>query len=397
MAYATFTDALMQAKRASQLRGTPFSTADTRNLQSSYMADATERANADRASTLAEDTLTSNNANFAAQLAQEKLNTEAQISAADAASKKQMISSGIGTAASLGGAYLMRPAAAGAGAAASTLSEGVAGGVSAGMGGAGEGATLAGGGMGTALGSVGMAGAYAAPAIIAAHYGMPVLGGMLSRNTPGEEGSSNVFQQGARITENEWATPIEAVSREMGVEMPEVAQAIFNPGGYLLGKGGTVICTELHRQCLLSNDILKYDSLFRERYISDAEYLGYRILAAPVVWLLRKSARFTRFFSPLAVATATEMASRANVTINGTMQGKAVLAVMVPICGKVGRVASYFSHPMRFMQALYLSLAPPALLMIPGRVRPKNPGTRPDSFWHCFSSLTQSSSVLPGG
>jgi hypothetical protein len=72
MAYMTFTDALMQAKRASQLRGLPFSTTDTSNLQSAYMTGAAERAGAGRAAALAEKTLAGQKRNFADTLAQEK-------------------------------------------------------------------------------------------------------------------------------------------------------------------------------------------------------------------------------------------------------------------------------------------------------------------------------------
>jgi len=72
MAYMTFTDALMQAKRASQLRGTPFTTADTSNLQSAYMSGAAERAAGGRSAALAEQTLAGQKRNFANTLAQER-------------------------------------------------------------------------------------------------------------------------------------------------------------------------------------------------------------------------------------------------------------------------------------------------------------------------------------
>ena len=68
----TFTDALMQAKRASQLRGVPFSTRDVSNLQSAYMSGAAERAAGGRAAALAEKTLAGQKMNFAETLAQEK-------------------------------------------------------------------------------------------------------------------------------------------------------------------------------------------------------------------------------------------------------------------------------------------------------------------------------------
>jgi hypothetical protein len=190
------------------------------------------------------------------------------------------------------------------------------------------------------------------PYVAAAKIGMPILGSTLQKITPGEPDSSNVFQQGATITKEDYMRPIEAVSELAGVDIPEPVEAAFNPGGYLMDKlGGTVICTELNRQGLLSKEIRDSDSDYRRRYISDVEYTGYRIMASPVVWLLRKSKRFARIFSPIAIATATEMASRVNTQINGTVKGKVVLAVMVPICRKVGTIAGRFGyslsdHPM---------------------------------------------------
>jgi len=72
MAYMTFTDALMQTKRASQLRGIPFSTRDFQNLHSSYMSGAAERVSGERSAALSEKTLSSQQENFATALAQEK-------------------------------------------------------------------------------------------------------------------------------------------------------------------------------------------------------------------------------------------------------------------------------------------------------------------------------------
>jgi len=87
----------------------------------------------------------------------------------------------------------------------------------------------------------------AAPYVAAARIGMPILGGILEKYSPGEEGSSNVFQQGARITGEDYMRPIEAVTETaFGVETPEIIDVAFNPGGYLMNKisgGGTWLCT----------------------------------------------------------------------------------------------------------------------------------------------------------
>jgi hypothetical protein len=118
MAYATFTDALMQAKRASKLRGIPFSTRDVQNLQSGYMEGAAERASAERSSELAEKSLSSQQQNWSDTLAQEKELAGLSRSQSEQISRDQMESQekastkamygNIGqTAASLGGAYLL--------------------------------------------------------------------------------------------------------------------------------------------------------------------------------------------------------------------------------------------------------------------------------------------------
>lgn len=90
MAYMTFTDALMQAKRASTLRGTPFTATDTSNLQSAYMSGAAERAGAGRSAALAEQSLAGQKKNFADTLAQEK-----EISAASLTQQKGLSESSL--------------------------------------------------------------------------------------------------------------------------------------------------------------------------------------------------------------------------------------------------------------------------------------------------------------
>ena len=125
MGYLNFTDALMQAKRASQLRGTPFSTRDLFNTQSAYMSGAAERAAGERSAALAERAQTAQEKNWTDTLAQEKelaglSRTQAreiagmQMSAADKAANKALVGSAINTAGTLGGAYLISKALTGA-------------------------------------------------------------------------------------------------------------------------------------------------------------------------------------------------------------------------------------------------------------------------------------------
>ncbi len=80
MAYMTFTDALMNAKRASRMRGTPFSTRDTMNVQSSYMGlgGGAERASARMSSASDQKSLAAQKQNFADTLAEQKSQFEQQ-------------------------------------------------------------------------------------------------------------------------------------------------------------------------------------------------------------------------------------------------------------------------------------------------------------------------------
>jgi hypothetical protein len=119
--FANFTTALMNAKRASLLRGIPFGNRDVLNLRSGYMEGAAERVAAERSSKLAEDTLAANKENWANTLAQEKElaaaqnaltreTTGAQIDATNTAARKALYGNIATTGVSLGGMYyLTRP------------------------------------------------------------------------------------------------------------------------------------------------------------------------------------------------------------------------------------------------------------------------------------------------
>jgi hypothetical protein len=100
--------------------------------------------------------------------------------------------------------------------------------------------------------------------------------------------------------------------------------------------GGTVICTELHRQGLLDGEVWETDKKYRGM-VSAAMYEGYRILADPVVSLMQKSRLFTLIFAPFALRTAREMAHRVNRDIEGSWLGGLVLGVFQPICEKLGK------------------------------------------------------------
>jgi hypothetical protein len=116
------------------------------------------------------------------------------------------------------------------------------------------------------------------------------------------------------------------------------------PGG---GGGGagwgwthpTVICAELHRQGLMDETIFEADEAFG-RYLGDNDrdvLLGYQLWAKPVVKWMQRSKTATRIVASLATPWSYEMAYRVGARDKGTVEGKILMFVGVPVCRAIGR------------------------------------------------------------
>lgn len=94
------------------------------------------------------------------------------------------------------------------------------------------------------------------------------------------------------------------------------------------GMFGTVICTELHRQGLMDSDTYVKDIRFGMQLEKTDPHalLGYRIMAKPFVFLMKKSRLVTRIISIPALAWAEQMAGRENLA------GKAIMLTGIPFC-----------------------------------------------------------------
>jgi hypothetical protein len=109
---------------------------------------------------------------------------------------------------------------------------------------------------------------------------------------------------------------------------------------YSLGntKQPTVICTELHRQGLMPDDIYRldqaYGAMLAKRH--PAVYAGYIRMAVPVVGLMQKSRIATSLVNILAKPWAKEMAHRMGKP-KGSFVGKAIIKVGYPLCRMVSR------------------------------------------------------------
>jgi len=98
----------------------------------------------------------------------------------------------------------------------------------------------------------------------------------------------------------------------------------------------TVICAELYRQGYLPMKILRLDSIYRHKHITETEYEGYLRLALPVVELMKRSPLFTGLVKPFGLAWAYTMANRVDENVKvGRVQkfiGTFILKAGLPIC-----------------------------------------------------------------
>lgn len=176
--------------------------------------------------------------------------------------------------------------AANAAAEAAAAEAAAAGGAYAGGAGAG-GATLAG-----VAGTLGVAAGYAAPAIIAAHYGMPILGGWLGADSPedyrSDKRSSNFMDQAANITSYEWSRPVEAGFEALNIPVPgqdTLAGKLLNPGAPFLKAIGCIIVTACTSA---DSEEVNIAREFRDKFLTPEQLRGYYMIAEKVVpWIHR--------------------------------------------------------------------------------------------------------------
>ena len=93
-----------------------------------------------------------------------------------------------------------------------------------------------------------------------------------------------------------------------------------------------VLCSELVRQGKLDSRIVDDEWSYISGMLTIEEYLGYRIIADPLVRVMQKSKLFTWVMTPFIRGFAYEMASRVNDKVTGSKLGKFVLWWGLPLC-----------------------------------------------------------------
>ena len=111
------------------------------------------------------------------------------------------------------------------------------------------------------------------------------------------------------------------------------------------GSGGvpTVICTELNRQGFLNGEIFEADKLFGAnlRKSNPSVYNGYLILAKPIVKAMQSDGLVgkitTGIVKMFALPWAKQMAYETKGIGDGSILGKTVMLIGMPICRIVGK------------------------------------------------------------
>ena len=157
-------------------------------------------------------------------------------------------------------------------------------------------------------------------------------------SAPGTTGFDPTTSIAAKIFGDD--SPFGKVEAFLGRTEETVMKPFDSLLGFKTADSGTVLCTELNRQGKLENEIYELEKIYIDKHITVAEYSGYRILADPLVLLMKKSARFTNFLAPMIRAFSYEMASRINPTVKGSRLGKFILFAGLPLCRLVFNIKS---------------------------------------------------------
>jgi len=117
--------------------------------------------------------------------------------------------------------------------------------------------------------------------------------------------------------------------------------AVGGPVGAVVGgvvgyvASGSVLCTELHRQGLLSDEIYHADCEYAKS-IPEVVKIGYRIWARYLVAAMQKSSLVTRVSAPFIRAWCCHMAYKMGVVEKGSVLGALLECVGLPICKIIG-------------------------------------------------------------
>lgn len=201
----------------------------------------------------------------------------------------------------------------------------------AGMSGFGATATADGAAAGAgAAGSFSVAGPAAIASYAGGEVGERVLGDAVGKKTGGDIGAIGA----ATATGFAIGGPPGAVVGAVVGTVSRVINRIF---------GGSILCTELYRQGLVTKQLVIMSTLYKKNYLEPEIYKGYLIVFTPIVNKMKSSSLVTKLMTPFGKCLFTELASKVSKKYKSTFTGKLVFAGTYALCKTVGRINSWIS------------------------------------------------------
>jgi hypothetical protein len=104
----------------------------------------------------------------------------------------------------------------------------------------------------------------------------------------------------------------------------------------------SIICTELHRQGFMPDDIYRADEAFGKLLRGKCPLVlkGYYFWAGPIVQHMRKSKSFTKIVHMIAKPWYLEMAHIIDKKHEGSFAGEILMVIGIPMCWLIGLVIS---------------------------------------------------------
>lgn len=116
--------------------------------------------------------------------------------------------------------------------------------------------------------------------------------------------------------------------------------------------GGTVICTELHRQGLISDEMMLADNKFGAT-VSPYTLKGYHFWAKPIVKLMQDSRLVTAIVGVVAKPWVEEMAYQVGYLEESSLIGKLMMAIGIPLSWSIGVTISAYETSIGFLTSIF--------------------------------------------
>lgn len=124
--------------------------------------------------------------------------------------------------------------------------------------------------------------------------------------------------------------------------------SVGGPAGAILGGviglglgevADSVLCTYLHQTGQLDTDVFQYAGFYSAEQIPESTYMGYRVLADPLVRRAKKSRFWNQVVRWIGIPMSKELAHRFRPKkFPPSRFGKVVLGVGIPLCNAAHRL-----------------------------------------------------------